>query len=698
MYHPIALRAALLAATALFATSAAVAQDDPPTLQDDPDQTDDYHNRNGEQIVVTAAGLTQLDTLAGTSVMEGVELQRSQAVQIGEVLAKVPGVTATSFAPGVSRPVLRGFSGERVKVLVDGIGAIDVSNTSADHAVSIDPLTAERIEVLRGPAVLLYGSQAIGGAVNVIDKRIPRRMPDEQVHVDAMAAYGTVADAWDAGASLDAPVSDNFAVHVDGAWHRRDDLRIPGFAVAASLREQLLADAATLVDPAEAQALRDAAEVRGRLPNSATETWSANVGAALFAGGSDLGASIGVYDTTYGIPARPGAGEENVSIALRQYRADLRGETELGDGFFEQLTTRVGYSDYTHAELEGDETGTVFDVQGMEARAQLVQAKRGTWQGSIGGQFYFRDFRATGEEAYIAPNETEQYALFALQELGLGPVQVELAGRYEHTAVEANTAGLSRRFGAWSGALGLAHETDAGLRFGVNLSRVARAPSAEELLANGAHVATQAFEIGDPDLGLERAWGYEAFVRGRVGPGTLSVAAFRSDFSGYIYQQDTGAEIDDLPVFQTVQRDARYTGIEGEFSYPIVESGPFTLLADVKGDYIRASLDDGTPLPRIPPMSLLGALEAQTERFDLRGEVQWSAAQDRVAPNETPTEGFTFVNASVAWKPVRGADSVTVMLQGENLLNAEGRRHASFTKDFVPLPGRNVKLSVRASF
>ena len=715
LYHPIAPRAALLASSILIAAGASAQEAPapaPPTEQDD-----DYHTRANDPIVVTAGGLSQLDTLAGTSVVEGLELQRSLAGQVGEVLAKQPGVTASGFAPGVSRPVLRGFSGERVKVLVDGIGAIDVSNTSADHAVSIDPLTAERIEVLRGPAVLLYGSQAIGGAVNVIDKRIPQRPLDgEPYHVDATAAADTAYELREGGVSADLGLGGGFVVHADGSWRQTGDMRIPGYVASDRLRAELFDEADSEAAEGhldEAAELRAAADQRGTLPGSATETWSANGGFAFFSGESNLGASVGIYDTTYGVPGRPGAGHHDggeegegreeegavpISIGLRQYRADLRSKLALGEGLFKALTTRVGYSDYTHTEFEGDEIGTRFDVEGLEARTELVQSPRGNWQGSLGAQYYFRDFRATGAEAYIPPNATDQLSLFALQEIEAGPVNLEFAGRYEHTKVAANTVAFERSFNAVSGALGVAHETDRGLRFGLNLSRVERAPSAEELLADGAHVATQAFEIGNPDLRPERAWGVEAFARGRLGLGTLSLAAYRNRFSGYIYQQDTGAELDGLPVLQTVQRAAIYSGLEGELSYPIVESGSVTLLADLRGDYVRASLKDGTPLPRIPPLSLLGALEARTDRFDVRGEVQWTAAQNRIAPNETPTEGFAFVNASIAWKPIRGSDAVTVMLQGDNLFDAEGRRHVSFTKDFVPLAGRNVKLSVRASF
>ena len=631
--------------------------------------------------------------------MEGAELQRSLAGQVGDVLAKLPGVSATSFSPGASRPVLRGFSGERVRVLVDGIGAIDVSNTSADHAVSIDPLTAERIDVLRGPAVMLYGSQAIGGAVNVIDKRIPLRLLKEPFHVDALVGADTAADTRNGGASLDLPVGEQFVFHVDGSYRESGDQDVPGFVYSEPLRAELLASANATADPAEAVALRETAELRGRLPNSGTETFSVNAGFAVFSGDSNLGAAIGVYDTFYGVPVRPGGGEtEEVSIDLRQYRADMRSELDLGGGFFSQLRTRFGYSDYTHTELEGGDVGTVFDVQGFEGRAELSQNARGTWRGSVGTQYYFRDFAATGDEAYIAPNLTSQLAVFALQEVGIGPVQLEVAGRYETTTVEARALGVERGFDTVSGAVSLAHETQQGLRFGITGSRAERAPSAEELFSDGAHIATQAFEVGDPDLTSETAWGAEAFVRGRIGLASVNLAVFQSWFKDYIYLSETGAEEDGLPVFEYLQADAKYFGVEGQVSVPLIDSGPLRILADLRGDYVRAKLDDGSDLPRIPPLSLLGALEAQVEAFDLRTEVQWSGAQNRTANFETPTDSFTFVNTSIAWKPLQGADNLTVIFQVENIFDVEGRRHASFTKDFVPLAGRNFKISARASF
>ncbi|WP_128891176.1 TonB-dependent receptor [Erythrobacter sp. HKB08] len=708
---------------ALMAAAPAAAQEQPeaPVASEDAPE-DDFHSRRVDErgeIVVSAIGVTQLDVLAGTSVVEGVELQRSLDTQIGEVLVDLPGVSATSFSPGASRPVLRGFQGERVRVLVDGIGAIDVSNTSVDHATTIDPLTAERIEVLRGPAVLLFGSQAIGGAVNIIDKRIPQRPLNEPFHLDLTASADTAYDLREGGASLDIPFADRFVVHFDGSWRDTDDVEVPGFTISDSLRAELLEEAAEEEAEGEfeeADELREAAGQRGFLPNSATRTWTFNTGFAFFEGDSNLGASIGWYDTNYGVPGRPGAGhhhgeeeggeeaggeeegEERVSIDLRQFRADMRGRLALGDGFFKALNTRVGYSDYTHTEFEGDEVGTVFDVQGLEARAVLEQNDRGGWIGSIGTQYYFRDFDAAGAEAYVPKNRTDQFAVFALQEFLFGPVQLEAAGRYETTDVESQVVGFERSFDTFSGALGIAHETDNGLRFGLNGSRAERAPSAEELLSNGPHIATQAFEIGDPNLSTESAWGLEAFVRGRVGPASLNFAIYQNWFDDYIYLTATGAEEDDLPVFLYRQSDADYFGIEGQIYLTLFDSSDVTLAADLRGDYIKAELADGTPIPRIPPLSLLGALEAQTSRIDGRVEVQWFDSQNSVAPFETPTDSFAHVNASIAWKPIVGQDNVTVLLQADNIFDAEGRRHASFTKDFVPLAGRNFKLSVRASF
>lgn len=710
---------ALLLTAALVALPVSAQTVSAPTAAA-PTAEDDFH-QTPPTIVIMGPGVGELDLLAGTTVVQDEELQRNMDGQVGEILADLPGVSATSFSPGASRPVLRGFSGERVKVLTDGLGNLDASNTSADHAVSLDPLTTERIEVLRGPAVLLYGSQAIGGAVNLIDKRIPRDVPDEHVHVDALASGATVDDSYSVGGSVDLRLSDLVAFHADVSRREAQDLEIPGYVLADDLRADLLADAAEEEEEGhleEAEELREAANQKGVLPNSSTEATS--YGAGVFIGDDDnnLGFSLSRYETDYGVPMRPGAGhhhegedeegeeeheeeghehgEEAVSIGLEQTRADLRGGLAFG-GFLDRVDFRLGYSDYTHTEFEGEETGTVFDVEGFEGRLVVTQAETVDWRGSFGGQVYYRDFEAVGAEAFVAPNRTDQYALFVLQEFGSGPLTVELGGRYEHTDTEAESLNITRDFDALSGAASLVYRPLSQVRVGVTGSRVERAPSGEELYSNGPHIATQQFEIGDPDLDTEKAWGVELFSRGTLGPVTLSAAAYATWFSDYIYLSETGLEEDELPVFQFLQHDATYYGAEAEARIALYEGGDLDVFADLRADVVSAELDDGTNLPRIPPLSLLGALEAETDSYGGRVEVAYTAEQDDVAPLETPTDDFLFVNASLSWKPLAD-ENVRLMAQVKNILDEEGRRHASFTKDFVPLPGRSFRLSARLSF
>ena len=716
------------AATAMI-PYAAIAQETSTSDQQEAETTtpaqpgsDDFHN----VIVVTAPGLDRLDVLAGTSVVDGMELQRNQNGQLGEVLAKLPGVSASGFAPGVSRPVLRGFGGERVRVLTDGVGAIDASSTSDDHAVTVEPLIAERIEVLRGPAVLLYGSQAIGGAVNVITKRIPPSVPDEPVHVDAMVGFDTASNRREGGLSVDVPLGSNLAFHVDGSYRNTDNLEIPGYVATDALRAQLLEAADEEEEEGhldEAEEFREGANTRGTLPNSWTETYTLGTGLAYFSGNSSLGVSFDYYDTNYGIPGLPGVGhvhaheeegeeeeeeegeheeEGPVSIGMKRYRADLKGVIDLGDGFFDELQTRWGYSDYTHTEFEGDEIGTVFDVEGVEGRVELVQSQRGNLQGSFGGQYSHINFSAIGEEAFVPSNKTDSFALFTVQELDFDKLEVEFGARYEHTNVDAeDSIGISRDFDTISGALGASYglmdSTSGDLRAGINLSRAERAPSAQELFANGPHVATQQFEIGSPTLDTERSWGVEGYLRGNIGPAQVSASVYRNWFDGFIFLSETGDEEDGLEVFEFLQQDADQFGIEAEASFPIVKNDGFTLLADLRGDYVRATLADGSPVPRIPPLSLSGALEGQFGHFDARAEVEWFDKQDRVSEHESPTDGYTFVNASLAWHPVEGRDNLTILAQVDNIFDVEGRRHTSFTKEFVPLPGRNFKLTARIS-
>jgi iron complex outermembrane receptor protein len=716
-------RFALLLATTIFAAASAAAQPPetrPPTPPPDPSEAQDHvHEDAGTAIIVTAPFVRDLNILAGTATLSGADLVRDMRPQLGETLTRLPGVSATSFAPGASRPVLRGFQGDRVRILVDGIGAIDVSNTSADHAVTIDPITSDRIEVLHGPAVLLFGSQAIGGAVNVFDRRIPRRIPDDPFHIDGIAAYGSAADERSAAAGLDVPVSPNLVFHVDGSYRRTGDLDTGGFILSPELRAEQLEIAAEEEEEGhldEAAEARSLAASRGRLPNSATESSTAGLGLAFIGERGNLGFSFSLYDSRYGVALRPGAehhheegedeGEEEeeheeavpVSIDLRQYRGDLRGELEIG-GFIERLRLRLAAANYEHTEFEGDEVGTVFRTEGMEGRLEAVQTERGGWRGVIGGQFFLRDFEAVGAEAFIPPNTTSQIALFVLQEVDLGAVEIEGALRFEHSGVSASTIGIDRGFNALSVAAGASYELSPRVRIGFNVSRAERAPSAEELFSNGPHIATQAFEVGDPTLAKERSLGAEIYARAQTGDLRLTATLFGNRFTNYIFPAATGAEEDGLPVFQYFQAGATYWGVELGASVPLAEVGGWRIRADGVADYVRATISDGGgPVPRIPPLRLLGGLEAENAHADGRVEIEHVFAQDRVAAFETPTDGFTFVNASLTWRPWGRRNPTSLIVSANNIFDVEARRHASFTKDFVPIAGRDFRVSARISF
>jgi len=662
-------------------------------------QDDDFHTDRG--IVVTAPYVRDLSILGGTSELSGDDLSRDARAQIGDALTRLPGVSATSFTPGASRPILRGFQGERIRVLVNGIGTIDVSNTSPDHGVAVEPVILDRVEVLRGPAVLLFGGQAVGGAVNAIDKRIPGAVPESPFHLDAIANYASATNERSIGSSLDVPLAGRLVAHVDGSYRNTDDLEVGGFVLTPELRAQqraAAADARAIGDLDAAAQADTFASLRGRIPNTATETYNLGGGLSFVDDGGVLGVSVGYLNSDYGVPTRPGGGEaEPVRIALDQVKVDLKAEAHL-PGFFETLRARAAYADFRQTEFEGATPGTRFGNQGIEARAELVQREHGGWRGASGVQYVHRDFTAVGEEAFVPANLTDQVGLFTLQEVRLGRFELEGAARYDHVDVSAATLGLDRSFDAYSFALGLAFNPDARWRVGVNLNRAERAPSAEELFANGPHLGTQAFEIGNPDFTTEKSWGGEAYIRYDSAAIDLSLTGYYNDFSDFVIDVPTGDNEDGLPVFQFIQADARYYGFEFEGHARLAEIGAFRIGAEAVADYTRAQLDGIGPVPRIPPLRLLGGLNAESDRVDLKAELEWTAEQNRIASFETPTDSFALVNASATWRPFGREGRLTLIASADNIFDVVGRRAASFTKDFAPLPGRDLRLTARVSF
>ncbi len=656
------------------------------------------HDQTAPEIVVTAPyERNRADVLSGTAVVSGEKLTVALRPSLGDTLARQPGVSATSFGPSASRPVLRGFQGERIRVLTDGIGSIDVSNTSVDHPVVVNQLTAERIEVLRGPAALLFGSSAIGGVVNVIDTRIPRRVPKEAVHIDGIATYGSAASERSGGAVIDVP-SGKFVVHVDGNYSKTDDLAIGGSVLAPALRAQ----AAASPDAA----IRALAALRGTLSNSAARTWDVAAGGAFIDGGSNIGFAVSHYESLYGIPPRlsldPAVTAEQVRLDVKQTRVDVRAEVATGPGFLDKVRFRGSFADYEHAEIDpAGNIGTTFLNQGWEGRLELVQRARAGWQGASGAQFAVRDFNVIGDEAFVPRNTTHSLGLFTLQSIDAGKFKGEIGARFDHARVQSEVSAtignpaLTRAFDAFSASIGASYAVAGPLRIGVTLSHAERAPSAEELFADGPHAGTQAFEIGNPDFRVEKSNGIEVTLRAKGEGYAVSLAAYQSWFSDFIYEAESGAVTDGLPVFQSRQARARYQGLEGEASLRLFRAGAFTVNADALGDVTRATIVGQGPVPRIPALRLLGGIEAQSDRIDLRSEVEWVDRQTRVVPFETTTAGYTTVNASAAFRPFGKAQGTSVVLSANNLFDVEARRHASVLKDYAPLAGRDVRVSVK---
>lgn len=662
----------------------------------------DYHSEDAQDIVVTAPYSQNLgDRLTGTTVLSGENLTREIRSTIGETLARQPGVSSTAFGPNASRPVLRGFQGARVRVLSDGIGSIDVSNISVDHAVAINPLTAERIEVLRGPSALLFGSSAIGGVVNVIDSRIPRRVPDEFAHVETISTYGSAANERSASGAIDLPLARKVVLHFDGSYSKSDDLEIGGFVLARPLRQ-----AAAASDDAE---IRDLAGLKDRLPNSGARLWEIAGGIAYVDDGGTIGVSVSHYDNLYAVPVRlsldPDVEAEEVRIDAKQTRADLRAELYPNGAFIDKIRFRAAVADYEHAELEETgEVGTRFFNDGLEARLELVQTERNGWKGASGIQYFSRDFDVIGEEAFLPRSSTQQIGIFILQEWSKGPLTLEGGARYEHSSVRAfasdsiGNPDLDRDYDSLSASFGASYELAEGLRLGFSLAHSERAPSAEELYANGPHAGTQAFEIGNPDFRKETSNGGEISLNATGNGWKLGASVHYSRFRNYIFERQTGQILDDLPVFQIDQAHARYYGLELDGSAKVAQFGGFAINFDTVIDLVRARIRDEGPAPRIPPLRILSGLEAQSDRLTARVEGEWSDSQKRLAPFETATESYFLLNGSVSVKPFADRPNISLLFSANNIFDVTARRHASFLKDYAPLSGRDLRVTARIGF
>ena len=661
-------------------------------------------------IIVTASPLNRSvdEAITGQSILSGDDLQDRLAGTIGETLKLEPGVSSTSFGAGASRPIIRGQGGDRVRILTNGIGSIDASSASPDHAVAVEPAQAERIEVVRGAAILRYGSSGAGGIVNVIDGRIPDDFPDGETDVSVRIGASSVDAAAEAAASIDQRAG-NFVIHLDSTFRKAQDYNIP---VEGESRAQLAE---------EGEEVPDDFDENRRLDNSFARSSSFTGGVSYIGDTGFIGVSGHSFSSTYGIPGGHGheeeegehhdedededhdeeeheeeEGEEEVFIKLDQTRFDLNAGFDF-DGPIERVQAFAGYADYKHTEFEGPgEVGTVFTNEGYEIRVEAIQAARGTWKAAHGVQYRERDFSAVGEEAFVPPTLTQQFGVYTFHEVEIGNAHLEAAARFERTDQEDSINGIDRSFDLLSlSGGGDIHLSDA-VRVGGTIFRTERAPTTEELFSNGPHLATSQFELGDPTLGKEVATGVEGAIRHREDGHSLTLNVFYTDYSDYIFETQTGGEEDGLPIFQFTADNAEFYGVEAVGKTEVTRIGAFDISADALAEYVRAKTDSGN-LPRIPPLSVLSGLEAESDRLKFRAEWEYVAEANNLSSFELPTDTYNLINGFVTWKaPIGAKDDVQLRLSVLNIFDAEARQHTSFLKDLVPLPGRNVRFSISA--
>jgi iron complex outermembrane receptor protein len=640
---------------------------------------------NLENFVVTASPFqrAQDEVAQPTSVLAGQRLTLARQTTLGETLANEPGISSTAFGPGASRPVIRGLGGDRIRVLQGGIGTLDASVVSPDHAVSLDPLLVQRIEIVRGPATLLYGGAAIGGVVNVIDYRLPEELPAAALSSRFETRYGSAAGERAVAGALSGK-TDRVAWHFDGFSRNTDDLRIPGFAETRAIRAVHVAKGET---PA-----------RDRLPNSATESSGGGVGATYFADQGHVGVSYSGFETLYGVP---GSDHGDVQIDLKQRRWDVHGELPEPFAGFTLAKLQFGLADYRHAELEDGDVGTRFTNDAYEGRLELQHAPLGIFTGAIGAQVTRSDLAVVGDEAFIPTSVTENRALFVFEEAVRGAFTWQLGARVEDQEITPDRASklAARSHTGVSFSGGVIWKLAPAWSLALSGSRSERAPNTQELFADGPHAGTGTYEIGDSRLGVERSHGLDLSLRKRSGSLTGVATVFLTQFDGYIFEDATGAVKDDLPVFRFVQRDARFVGGEVELIAHLHESTGHAFDLRFVGDVVRATnTTSNEALPRITPMRTGVGLDYRVGAWSFSTDLRHGFKQDRVAHDETPTDSYTTLGASVAWRFPLGRAEGELFLRGSNLTDETVRVHASFLKDVAPLAGRDFTAGVRLAF
>lgn len=631
------------------------------------------------EVTVTATPFNAPETaqiLAPARVLSGNELRNKLEGSLGDTLSHELGVSTSSFGAGSSRPIIRGLGGPRVRIMENGMGVSDISTISEDHAVGTESATARQIEILRGPAALLYGSGAIGGLVNVVNERIPTRI-EERPTGEVEARYGTADKSKALSFSVDGSAG-QIGLHVDGNVRNADDYKIPGFAVVG-----------------------DPTSPSGRLPNSYSRQRSLGFGASHIGTWGHIGASVGSFNSRYGIPT-----EEGARIDLEQMRYDIDALVKEPLAGFEAFRVKFGYTDYEHTEFDLESVPeTDFSNRSFDSRWELTHKPVSGWRGTFGLQTENTNFSALsvdGGPNTVPATKSKSFAGFIVEEKQFGPIRVNAGLRLEKVEREPVT-GQDRSFNLSSYSVGGLWTFAPGFEFGPTLSIAQRAPSTEELYSSGPHHATETFDRGNPLLDKETSRNLELTLQKTSGLVRWKANIFQNKVKNFVYGQITGNLFDDegnpgdeLSERIYSQADATIRGAEAEVSYNARGQGVSTRAF---ADTSRGRLDGAGNLP-LQPATRIGVDVGYRQGAWRSGATLIRAQrQDRLASFETtPTAGYTLLDANLSYTQRYGASQITWFAIAKNLLNEEIRLSTSLLKDVAPRPGRSLVVGVRTQF
>ncbi len=677
-------------------------------------------------IVVTGNPLehSSLEMASPSVVIAGDELVKSRGANIGETLSEIPGINLSSFGVGSGRPVIRGQQGNRVTVLSNNTSTSDASNASPDHWIAAEPLLAKRVEVLKGPATLLYGGEAVGGAVNVVDNRIPTVAPEgteggaELRLGDSATGERTFVGTLSTGVELE---SGTLAFNLDFLDSKTDSIEIPGYAESFRLRE--LEEEEHHDEQEEEHDENE--EGFGVLENSDTDTRGASLGFSYITENGYWGVSYTDYDRNYGLPGHAHHEEEHegeeeeheeevIRLDLRQKRWDIKGQWNNPFEGFQNFKFSYTHTDYQHVELEGVETGTLFENDANELRAELVHEAWSGWQGAFGLQYSDSDFAAIGEEAFIPASNTKKVGIFWLEEKDIGDWHFEVGVRFDRQELDAGAFG-SRDDTALSFASGLVWHIDEHWSLPMNFARAQRNPQVEELLSNAGnneedyveHLATLTVEVGNPNLKEETANNFDIGLRYNSDAISASVAVFHNRVDDFIYQElleEDHAEEEEheheLPILSFSQQDAVFEGVEAEFNWAFAESDYGYWQLGAFGDYTHAEFSNasGAYIPRQPGKRLGVTLGYGFEDFSADLKFIKVSKQDKISRGELQTDGYDLLNLNLGYNLSFENSDGLIFIRAQNLLDEEIRDHTSFLKDRAPRAGRSITAGFRLTF